>query len=139
MEVRLATIEDAEELYRLNELFGNSSTIEAIRQSLQENDREIVCIAYIDGIAAGFCAGLIAKSMCHIRPRVDIEAVFVREEYRRQGVGRALMSLLEKEAVSRGVYHFHLNTHSMNTAAQTLYEKSGYERTEEILFEKTIS
>jgi len=139
MEVRLATIEDAEELYLLNELFENNTTIEAIKQSLSENKHEIVCIAYIDGVGAGFCSGLIIKSMCHSSPRVDIEALFVKEEYRKQGVGRALLSCLEKEAVSQGVCHFHLNTSSTNTVAQALYEKSGFMRTGEILYEKTIS
>ncbi len=138
MEVRLATTGDAEELFLLNELFENITTVEAIKKSLIENDREIICIAYIDGISVGYCAGLVVKSMCYSDYRVDIEALYVRNEYRKQGIGEALISRLEKEAISQGIYHFHINTYSTNTAAQALYQKIGYTQSGEILLDKTI-
>lgn len=138
MEVRLATIGDAEVLFILNELFENTTTIEAIKKSIIENNREIVCIAYIDGIGVGYCTGLIVKSMCYNEYRIDIEALYVRNEYRKQGIGEALVLCLEKEAISQGIYHFHINTHMKNTGAQAFYEKNGYTKTGEILLDKTL-
>lgn len=139
MEIRRAKPEDADELFHLNELFGNTTTLETIKESLTGNNREIVCIAYADGISAGYCTGLIMNSMCYSEKRVDIEALYVRDEYRRQGIGESLISCLEKEAVSQGIHHFHIITHSENIRALSLYKRIGYTNTGEILLDKTIN
>lgn len=136
--VRLATELDLEDLFVLNELFENTTTKEMIKKSIRENDREIICIAFIDAIAAGYCTGLVVNSMCYSESRVDIETLYVKEEYRRQGVAGGLILQLERESISRGIYHFHLNTHANNTGAQSFYKKNGYSETGEILFDKTI-
>jgi len=136
LEVRIATLEDADDLFFLNALFENTTTIECLKKSLNENDREIVCIAFIDGVPVGFCSGLIVKSMCYSNPRADIEALFVREEYRCQGIGKALMQCLEKALIHCGIYHFHINTFADNINAQSLYKKLGFKRTGEILMDK---
>lgn len=137
--VRLATESDVEDLFVLNALFENTTTKEMMRKSIFENDREIICIAFMDNIAVGYCTGLIVKSMCYSENRADIEALYVKEEYRRRGIGAALVRHLENEAVSRGIYHFHLNTYANNIRAQSLYQKNGYSKTGEILLEKTIA
>jgi Acetyltransferases len=138
VEVRIATIGDVEELFLLNELFENTTTIAAIKKSIIKNDREIICIAYVEGISVGYCTGLIVKSMCYSEYRIDIEALYVRNKYRKQGIGEALISCLEKEAISQGVQHFHINTYSTNAVALSLYKKIGYTKTDEILLDKTI-
>jgi len=138
MEARIAAIGDLDGLFLLNALFGNETTKGAMRESLLESDREIACIALADGVAAGYITGLIAKSLCHAGARVDIEALFVREEFRGRGAGEALLNCLESEAASRGIRHFHLNVRADNRAARALYQKSGYEDSSESLFEKTI-
>jgi len=139
MEVRVATPRDARELWGLNALFGNDAPCEAIEKSLVENDREIVCIAYIDGEAAGYCSGLIVKSMCYQEDRADVEALYVKEEHRRRGIGEALMECLETALIERGIRHFHINTYADNKkAARALYKKLGYEETGEILMDKSV-
>lgn len=138
MEVRLATINDIDALFVLNELFENTTTREAMQNTIRENDREIICIAYINGIAAGYCTGLIIKSMCYRQQRIDIETLYVRNECRNQGIGQALIECLQKAAAAYGIYHFHISTHQANTSAQALYRKIGYAHTGEILLDKTI-
>jgi ribosomal protein S18 acetylase RimI-like enzyme len=139
MTVRLAAESDVEDLFILNELFGNRTTKEMMKKSILENDREIVCIAFIDAVAVGYCTGLVVKSMCYSERRVDIEALYVKEEYRRQGIGEALIQCLENEALSRGIAHFHLNTDGENRIAQSLYARNGFSKSGEILMEKTLS
>lgn len=138
MEIRRAKPQDAEELFRLNELFGNTTTLEAIKESLTENNREIVCIAYAGGISAGYCVGLIVDSMCYSEKRVYIEALYVRDGYRKQGIGEALISCIEKEALLQGISHIHITVHSENIRALSLYHKIGYANTGEILLDKTM-
>ena len=139
MDVRIATIDDANDLYDLNTLFGNATTIDNIENSLMENNTEIVAIAFINGIVVGYCCGLIIKTMCYSEYRADVEALYVKEEYRRQGVGTALIRCMENAITDLDITHFHINTYSNNVKAQSLYEKLGYCKTGEILMDKTVS
>lgn len=138
MEVRIAKIDDVNELFELNASFENTTTLELMKQSLSENDNEIVCIATVDGKAVGYACGLIVKSMCYSRARADIETVYVKEKYRGQGIGKALIKCLENQLISLGIFHFHIITDSDNTKAQSLYTKIGYSKTGEILLDKSI-
>jgi len=83
MEVRLAAARDIEELYQLNELFENKTSKENMQQLIIEDNHEIISIAYDSGIAVGYSTGLIIKSICYSDYRVDIEALYVREAYRK--------------------------------------------------------
>ena len=139
LKIRKATANDANDLFELNLLFGNTTTVELMKENLTENKFEIVCIAYVDNIAVGYCSGHIVKSMCYSEPRADIEALYVREEYRGQGIGKSLILFLEKAFTERGIYHFHNSTYSDNTNALALYESIGYIKYGEILLEKSIS
>jgi len=138
MEIRIATEKDAVALFELNRLFENEATVEAIAESLQKNDSEVVCIAYEGNVAAGYCAGIIIRSMCYDSRRVDVESLFVREEYRKRGVAAALLKCLEDAITARGIYHFHIMTSITNERALALYKKIGYVRKDQILLEKDV-
>ena len=139
MIIKVATTDDANALFELNSLFNNNADIESIRNSLAESDVEVVCIAYINDIAVGFCSGIIVKSMLYCEQRAEIEALYVREGFRKQGVGEALMNYLEMELIKYGVHHFHISTYDTNRNAKLLYEKCGYAKTGEILLDKTVN
>ena len=137
--IRIATINDVNDLFELNSLFGNITTIELMKKALVENELEIVCIAYVDSIAVGYCSGFIVKSICYSENRADIESLYVKEKYRGRGIGKALILFLEKEFTERGIYHFHNSTYSNNTTALALYESIGYVNDGEILLEKSTT
>ena len=133
---KIADINDVDNLFELNKALGNETTKENMKESIANNNHEIVCIAYIDNVAVGYCVGLIIKSICHKNCRMDIESLFVRDEYRKKGIGKALIEFVEKEAAAKNIKHFHINTGKNNTNARMLYEKLGYTDTGEILLEK---
>jgi ribosomal protein S18 acetylase RimI-like enzyme len=137
MYIKIADINDLENLYELNRLFENETTKEQMEKYIKQNNHEIICIAYLDNIAVGYCTGLIIKSVCYKNCRVDIESLFVKEEYRRKGIGKALMTFMEKEAVSRNILHFHIITNKKNENTVKFYENIGYTQTGEILLDKT--
>jgi len=138
MEICIATKKEAEDLYILNSLFNNDMEIELIKKSLNENKDEIVCIAYENNIAIGFCNGYIVRSMCYRDNRADIESLFVIEEYRGQGVGKTLITKLENAFYERGIRHFHISVNVNNVNALSLYRKIGYVESGEILLEKSL-
>jgi len=138
MIIRAATVGDADALFELNCLFENDATADVIRASLRKNEREIVVIAYMGDEAAGFCTGLITKSMSYRECRMDVESLFVKEHFRKRGIGKALLDFLEQSANSLGIRHFHINVAENNGAAYAMYAKSGYQPSGEVLLEKDI-
>ena len=138
MNIKIVEDEDIENLYELNKLFENDNTKEKMHDFIKNNNHEIICIAYIDNIAVGFCTGLIIKSICYKNSRLDIETLFVKKEYRNKGIGKELIKFMEKIAVSKNIMHFHIITNENNVNALKIYEKIGYKNTGEKLLDKTL-
>jgi len=138
---RIAGINDAPELKRLNDLFNGEdcNTLEDIAESLKHNEREIACVAANGSNLVGFCCGQFFRSMCYPINCAEITELFVMDGYRRQGIGKSLLQFTEDILIKRGVRHFHILTGDKNTAAQALYRSRGYADTSEILLDKWIA
>ncbi|REJ31273.1 GNAT family N-acetyltransferase [Caldibacillus debilis] len=138
MEIRLATIHDVDSLFELNEQFNGQgvTTKELMADSLMNNDQEKVFLVFVDGVPAGFCCVQLFKSVCYATNYAEITELFVREAYRRRGVGTALLAFAEDYFKDKNVKGFQLLTGKNNKAAQAFYEKNGYQRSEEWLYRK---
>lgn len=55
-----------------------------------------------------------------------VSTLCVDPEYRKQGIGRALMEAIEAEAAGRGAPGIYLHVESSNAGALGLYESAGY-------------
>jgi ribosomal protein S18 acetylase RimI-like enzyme len=138
MNIKIVEITDIDNLFELNKAFGIETTKEKMKSLIESNTQEIICIAYINGVAVGYCTGLIIQSVCYNEKRMDIESLFVKEEYRKTGVGKALLEFIEKEAIAKKISHFHIITERVNMNAKSLFKKLGFEDTNEILLDKTL-
>ena len=138
IQIRTATVDDAADLFELNALFGNITNLANMKEAFVHNSEEIVCIAYDGNLAVGFCDGSLNRSICYSVNRAYVEALYVRESYRGQGIGKALLLFLIQEFSKRGILHFHTDTYSKNKTAVTLYESIGFVNEGAILLEKTI-
>lgn len=138
--VRRAVPSDARALYALNEAFNGPGLADPdhIARSLEENDREIVCIAHAEGRPAGFCCAQVVYSMCYPVPCAEITEMYVAPEYRRMGTATELIRLAEALCAERGAEEFRLLTGSDNPAARSLYESVGYGLSGEAHYEKEI-
>ena len=81
--------------------------------------------------AAGEVVGLVAT---HVVPRLDGELlscrivdVVVAPDYRRRGVGRALLGAAEEEARQRGARRLDLSSGDWRPDAHAFYERLGFE------------
>jgi GNAT superfamily N-acetyltransferase len=84
-------------------------------------------VAYLDGAPAGFALWFQNFSTWTGRPGLWLEDLFVREQYRRFGVGRALLVYLARLCVERGYGRFEWAVLDWNTPALDFYRSLGAE------------
>ncbi len=127
--VRRANVSDAEQLEELNNEFNGAgqTSLENIRHSLSNNEREVVIVSDDEGELAGFACIQIKKSFCYDDCMPELTELFVRPQYRKRGVAGSLVSFAEDYCRRNfSVHKIELLTGENNTAAQTAYERMGY-------------
>ncbi|MBQ8638960.1 MAG: GNAT family N-acetyltransferase [Lachnospiraceae bacterium] len=127
--VRLATEMDAEQLERLNIEFNGEgeTTLEAIRDSLLNNQQELVFVDDENGLLTGFVCVQLKRSFCYDKYTPEITEVYVKEEYRKRGIASAMIRFAENCCRENfPLQKFELLTGKNNKGAQTVYGKLGY-------------
>lgn len=94
---------------------------ESFAQEIRENRMAFYIVAEIDGRMAGY-AGL----WC-IVDEGHITNVAVHPDFRRRGVGEALVSVLLDHTIKNGILSHTLEVRVSNTPAISLYSKFGFE------------
>ena len=138
--IRLATVNDAEQLKRLNEEFnGEETTIESIRESLRNNTREVVIVAEEDNALVGFVCVQLKKSFCYDDYMPEITEAYVMTEYRKRGIASNMILFAEAHCSKTYPLHkYELLTGKENVTAQTVYGKLGYTDDAEIHMVKRV-
>ena len=90
---------------------------------LQGANRELMLIAKPSGIESRIAGYIVARETAG---ELHINNVAVRAEYRRRGIGAALLGRVLQEARRRKANAAFLEVRSANRAAQALYEKCGF-------------
>lgn len=125
---RLATSQDAAEIARLNRLFNEVSLPPAHYASrLSDPSRvESFILAEIEGQVVGFAGLRISPTVLYREPHAEITEMFVMEDFRRRGVGRALIEHAEQMAHEKGASEIIVATDFYNHGAQELYRSLGF-------------
>lgn len=128
IETRVACQEDVQDLARLNLAFNGVCDLpEALAQRLANPFCvEQPLVAEIEGHVIGFAALRVVPCLFYDHPYGELTELYVEEEYRQLGVGRALILLAEKIAKSKGVKELFVLTGRSNQKAQRLYTSLGY-------------
>ena len=127
--VRIATVQDAEQLEILNNEFNGEgeTTLDNIRASLADNKQEIVVVDEMNGDLTGFVCVQLKKSFCYDEYMPEITEVYVKPQYRRCGVARTMIAYAEEYCNSHYPLHkFELLTGAENDVARIAYAKLGY-------------
>jgi ribosomal protein S18 acetylase RimI-like enzyme len=126
--VRIAGVPDALALRRLNVAFnGGDEPPEYIAARLADpRCVEKPILAEIDGQAVGFAALRVAPCVFYPEPHAELTELYVEPEYRRKGVGRALVSYAQALAQEVGAKGLVVLTSLSNHAAQAFYHALGY-------------
>jgi len=86
-------------------------------------NRDLMLIAKPSGIESRIAGYIVARETAG---ELHINNVAVRAEYRRRGIGAALLGRVLQEARRRKANAAFLEVRSANRAAQALYEKCGF-------------
>jgi GNAT superfamily N-acetyltransferase len=105
------------------------ATEDSVRETLFERDAQVSAyLAEIDGEPVGLALWFLTYSTWTGRPSLYLEDLFVDEKVRGQGVARALMQRLAKEAKRRNCARIDWAVLDWNTEAMAFYEKLGGRR-----------
>jgi ribosomal protein S18 acetylase RimI-like enzyme len=85
-------------------------------------------IARLDGEPAGFLSYSVFPSICRPGDWGQIAELFVREEMRGRGVGRALLQAALERFAARGLTEVSVSTFPDNEGALRLYRSLGFGR-----------
>lgn len=107
------------ELAELERLcFAQPWSASALEMLLTDIATGFVCVA--DGRAVAYGGMMLAPD------EGQITNIAVHPDYRRRGLGRALMQTLEQDARERGLLQIALEVRASNASAIALYEGTGY-------------
>ncbi|MDF2686435.1 MAG: acetyltransferase [Clostridia bacterium] len=134
MIIRKMTIEDIPELTDLYKQFwGEESNIEKMVKKfseLQKSDTHILLSAIEENHLIGTVTGIVCEELYgDCRPFLVVEDMIVDKSNRKQGVGKALFSELEKLAKNKNCTQIILVTETERTDACGFYEAMGFHPT----------
>lgn len=133
--IRLARVEDAPQLLRLNEAFNGDgeTTLELVKASLGSNRQETVVVAEEGGALVGFVCVQLKRSFCYSDVTAEITEVYVDEQYRRRGIASEMIAFAESHCQAHYPLHkFELLTGAKNRSAQALYMALEFRETGEM-------
>ncbi len=137
--IRFATVEDAEQLEKLNNEFNGAgeTTFENIKKSLEENKQELIIVSEEDNQLVGFLCIQLKKSFCYDDYMPEIAELFVEPKYRRRGISQALMGFAEQYLKDNLPFNrIELLTNKKNLTAQVVYAKFGFSEDSELHLSK---
>ncbi len=122
--LRDLALEDIETIGRLeNELFPSDAwPLEMFYTEFFQPDTRRYIVAEMDGEAVGY-AGLMV-----IDTTADIQTIGVLPRFEGQGIGRAMLTELLREARRRGADNVMLEVRADNPRAQDLYARYGFQK-----------
>ena len=140
--VRIATVQEAEQLEILNNEFNGEgeTTLDNIRNSLANNKQEVIVVDEQNGEPTGFVCVQLKKSFCYDDYMPEITEVYVKPQYRCNGIARAMITHAEEYCKGHYPLHkFKLLTGTENEVARSAYSKLGYCEDDELYLAKRLT
>lgn len=129
MNIRKAEINDSSVISKIcTDDLGYKCTVELVSDCLKNIDgkRETVYVAEIDGTVVGYIHAEIYNTL-YYESMINILGIAVSSDYRRQGIGRALLSRAEEWGEENGVKIVRLNSGGSRKEAHDFYRAMGYD------------
>ncbi|MBX9949483.1 MAG: GNAT family N-acetyltransferase [Candidatus Obscuribacterales bacterium] len=113
--------------------------IQALLQRKKEGSAEIF-VAEVDGKAVGFLSVLLSEKLdADLNEPIELaylSDIVILKEYRKGGIGEALVKSAEKYAISKNAMYLSANVLANNKGGRALYGKSGFNEYELLMLKK---
>jgi GNAT superfamily N-acetyltransferase len=132
MELRQPRRGDAPRIAALLDQLGYPTAPEQIEVRLRRlaaSGADATWVAEHDGEIVGVAGLHVSPSLEHDADVAKVSELVVDERFRRQGIGRALMAEVEREARRRGCTLLFLTTAERRNEAHRFYRRLGFEET----------
>ena len=119
--VRIAKSSDLDDIYDLDvQTFAMPWSKEALSYDILENDDAFVIVAENEGEFAGYA------DIWTVLDEADLNSIAVRVDFRRKGIGDAIMLAMTEMLSASGVATINLEVRVSNMPAIKLYKKYGF-------------
>ena len=119
--VRIAKSSDLDDIYELDvQTFAMPWSKEALSYDILENDNAFVIVAEYEGEFAGYA------DIWTVLDEADLNSIAVRVDFRRKGIGDAIMLAMTEMLSANGVATINLEVRVSNMPAIKLYKKYGF-------------
>lgn len=128
--VRAATVSDAREFSRLCSQWGYPIEVERCEECLQNilaSDRDGIFAAELEPGRLGGWAHTQSRHIVSKRVFADIVGIVVDTNFRRRGIGRALIARCEEWAALRSIDKMQVKSNAARPEAHEFYPGIGYE------------
>lgn len=126
--IRRVSISDYKDIYMLNKELGYLYEEEKERKKIKyiiENKKDIILVAYINNNIIGYIHGS-EYELLYSDSLINILVFVVKESYRKNGVGTALIDKLEEIAIEKKYFGIRLVSGIDREDAHRFYERNGY-------------
>ena len=87
----------------------------------------VILFAYVDKKIAGYTYGILEDTQTYINKKLLIDALYVEEEFRNNGIATALLNAVEEWGKEQGAKVEELTVCKENEKAFNLYKKFGFD------------
>jgi len=127
-------------MYRLLWPHHSDEALLAEMENIFKSGKRSAYMAEGNGEAIGFAEYALRDyaNGCHSQPVPFLEGIWVHDDYRAQGIARALMEYLETKARREGFKEFGSDVELSNYTSQLMHERLGFEQTEKVIFYRKV-
>lgn len=145
VEIKKAGIENLNEAVPLFDayrvFYKQPSDEKAAADFLQERimkNESVIFLAYADNVAVGLCQLYPLFSSVGMQRVWLLNDLYVNEAARGQGVAAALLQQAKEFGIETNARWLSLETAADNLAAQSVYDKNGWKRSEGVFYEMKL-
>jgi len=130
MDIRRGEEKDYKELMGLYNLFVKSDRYSRYDNDsfarVRQNPNNFVFVAEDEGKLVGFISFSIRDVIRYPKQIMELDEIFVLQDYREKGVGKILMDQMETIAKEKNCHRIFIESHYDHKGAHKFYETLGY-------------
>jgi ribosomal protein S18 acetylase RimI-like enzyme len=126
--IRVAEINDTQEITRLSEQWGYFSSLEKMQDCLQgilDNQDHIVFVLLLENQIAGWIHGIYSLRV-ESGPFVEIGGLIVDKDFRRRGLGKYLIDKIIEWSTFRNCHLIRVRCNILRKEANAFYDRIGF-------------